>query len=89
MKSRSAKRLQLDVGRRVAELRAQQGLTQEKLAERLRKSVRYLQDVEAGRENLTIQSMAKIARKIGLDAEEFFEVPASRKRQRRGRPPRR
>ncbi len=46
------------VGRRVAELRSG---TQEELAERLGVSIKYLQRIEAGRPNLTIRSLVRIA----------------------------
>lgn len=49
------------VGRRVAELRRAQHLTQESFAERLGVSVRYVQNVEQGRENLTLASMLRLA----------------------------
>lgn len=86
MSSRSFARLRRDVGRRIAELRAEHDLTQEQLAERLHVSVRYLQNIEAGRENLTLETLAKIGRKFALDAADLLVEPASRKAPALGRP---
>jgi len=41
-------RLRLRFGKNVARLRLKRGLTQEKLAERIDKSVRYTQSIEVG-----------------------------------------
>jgi transcriptional regulator with XRE-family HTH domain len=79
-------RLQRDVGRRVAEVRAERGLTQEELAEKVGVSVRYLQAVEAGAENLTIESIANLGNSLRIAAAEFFTAPAATV-SRRGRPP--
>jgi transcriptional regulator with XRE-family HTH domain len=48
-----------NVGRRVAELRAKAGLTQEQQAERLGFTLKYLQRIEGGGENLTVRSLSK------------------------------
>lgn len=55
------RRLLRQVGRRVAGLRAERGLTQEELATRLRMSDRYLRRIEAGEINVSLWSLAKIA----------------------------
>lgn len=75
-----------DVGRRVAELRAGHDWTQEDLAARLNVSIKYIQRVEAGRENLTVDSLYKIGMKLRVDVAELFVPPTSRE-VRRGRPP--
>jgi transcriptional regulator with XRE-family HTH domain len=59
--------LLLNVGRRVAELRASQKLTQEELAERAGISARYIQRIEAGHENLTLTTMASVAKALGVE----------------------
>ncbi|QRK05532.1 helix-turn-helix transcriptional regulator [Archangium violaceum] len=76
-----------NVGRRVAELRGEQGLTQEEFSAEVGVSLRYLQQVEAGRENLTIESLVKLARHLRVRVVALFE-PAQIKIGRRGRPPR-
>ncbi len=53
------------VGRRIAELRRKAGLTQEALAEELGVGWRYVSRAERG-ENLTLQTMAKIANVFGV-----------------------
>jgi transcriptional regulator with XRE-family HTH domain len=77
-----------NVGRRVAELRGERGLTQEEFSAEVGVSLRYLQQVEAGRENLTIESLVKLARHLRVRVVELF-VPAQAQVGRRGRPPRR
>jgi transcriptional regulator with XRE-family HTH domain len=76
-----------DVGRRVAELRRGRDWTQERLAEEAEVSLKYLQRVEAGRENLTVQSLVKLANLLHASMLAFFERPRSRGRPMPGRPP--
>ena len=87
MPARSPATLTRDVGRRVAELRAVQGWTQEAFAELAQVSVGYVRQVESGRENLTIASLAKLAELLGVDAAELLVPPISRE-TKRGRPSR-
>jgi DNA-binding XRE family transcriptional regulator len=76
-----------DIGRRIAEARAERGLTQEAFAEQvLGVSLKYLQHLEAGRENLTVASLVSLAERIGWPLPALFEPPRSRE-VRRGRPP--
>ena len=86
MRNADPDRVVRDVGRRVAELRAQEGLTQAELAEAAGVSVKYLQRIEAGGCNLTIRSLVRLASVLGTSAADLFSQPASRER-RRGRPP--
>lgn len=80
------KRTLSDLGRRIAEVRADAGLTQEEFAERVaRISLKYLQRIEAGRANMTVLTLAKFAARIGVEVKELFDAPASRD-VRRGRP---
>ncbi len=62
------------VGRRIAELRKQAGLTQEELAERLGVGWRYLSRAERG-ENLTLRTMAKIANVLGVEVKSLLNKP--------------
>ncbi len=80
--------VQRSVGRRVAELRADAGLTQEQLAERIKTGCKYVQSIEAGRENLSIQSLVKLANALQVPLDELFAEPKAKK-PKRGRPPRR
>jgi transcriptional regulator with XRE-family HTH domain len=80
------KRTLLDVGRRIAEVRAEAGLTQEQFAERVaRVSLKYLQRIEAGRANMTVLTLAKFAARIGVEVRDLFDPPTARE-VRRGRP---
>lgn len=85
MPARSPAILLRDVGRRVAELRAVRGWTQEVFAERADVSVGYVRQVEGGRENLTLSSIAKLAGLLGVEAMDLLVPPVSREAQR-GRP---
>lgn len=78
-------RVAKDVGRRVAELRTSIGLTQQDLAERAAVSLKYVQRVEAGRENLTIRSLVWLADLVEAKVAELFAAPRTRE-VRVGRP---
>jgi transcriptional regulator with XRE-family HTH domain len=64
-----------DVGRRVAELRLAADLTQEELAEALAVSVKYVQRVERGRCNLTLDSMVKLVNAQGARMADLHVPP--------------
>lgn len=78
-------RLLADLGRRIAELRVDRGLTQEGLAEKMRVTPRYVQSVESGVENLTMRTLAKFANALAIPIVSMFMVP-QRPRPRPGRP---
>lgn len=75
-----------DLGRRVAELRAARGLTQQQFAEELEVTVRYLQGIEAGGENLSVRSLSKLADALEVEVRALFDEPTTRT-VRVGRPP--
>lgn len=86
MATETPERLVRKIGRRIVELRRKKGLTQAELAERLRVSVQWMSRVEVG-ENLTVYTLAKIAKALGMRAINLFEEPAPEVREiRRGRP---
>ncbi len=87
-KQDDAERVTKDVGRRIAELRADMGLTQEQLAERLRMATNNLQRIELGAQNLTIRTLVRFSKVLGVPVGALFEAPRSRV-IRTGRPPRR
>jgi transcriptional regulator with XRE-family HTH domain len=60
-------------------------LTQQQVADRLDLTMRYVQRVEAGEENLTLESLAHLANALRVPLEALFVVPQPRKR-RPGRP---
>jgi transcriptional regulator with XRE-family HTH domain len=78
-------RLQRQVGRRVADLRRTKAWTQDQFAERLGVSLKYVQRVEAGTENLTLGSLARLAGQLGVEVPALF-VAAAKTRVVRGRP---
>jgi transcriptional regulator with XRE-family HTH domain len=79
-------RVTKDVGRRIAELRADLGFTQEQLAERLGMDTNNLQRIELGRQNLTIRTLARLATHLDVRVRDLFDPPRSRV-VRKGRPP--
>lgn len=76
----------LAFGRRVAELRAARGMTQQALATELEVSLQYVQRIEAGRENLTIRSLHRVSDALKAKVPDLFVSPQSTA-ARVGRPP--
>lgn len=72
-----AKRLLRNVGRRIAEARVARRLTQERLAERLGVSARYVQSVEGGDENLTLETLDRFATVLRIDVAALLEPPTT------------
>lgn len=62
-----------NVGRRIRELRGEQGLSQEKLALRAELDRTYIAGVEQGKRNLSIKSLEKIIIALNISFEEFFK----------------
>jgi transcriptional regulator with XRE-family HTH domain len=60
------------LGRRVAELRLERGLTQERLAERLRVAPRYIQQIEGGRQNIEVLTAHRLAKALRVELVELF-----------------
>ena len=82
----SPERLVKRVGRRITDIRRGLGLTQEAFAEALSVSVQYASRIETG-ENLTLHTLAKIARALHVEVIELFEPPEAVVRPpTRGRP---
>jgi len=74
-----------NVGRRIAELRAESNLTQEALSEKLGVTTRWIQSAEAGNENFTLTTLARFANALRVPITELFTPPAKAK-PRPGRP---
>lgn len=72
----------------MAELRGARGWTQALLAERLKVTMRYVQAIELGQQNLSLGSLLKLARALGVEVPALFEPPQPRT-PRPGRPRRR
>lgn len=79
--------VQRSVGRRIAELRAARGWTQEAFAQEAEVSVGYVRRLEAGDENLTLSSMVRLANLLEVAPIDLLKTPRSLL-ARRGRPPR-
>jgi transcriptional regulator with XRE-family HTH domain len=65
------------VARRIAELRAERGWTQELFAEHYWASVKYVQALELGRENLSLATLARVARSLKVPVRALFAAPKS------------
>ena len=76
-----------DVGRRIAELRAARGLTQEQFATRAGIGWKYFQQIESGSENLTLRSLVRFANLLEVSMAELMQPPETRE-VRPGRPAR-
>jgi transcriptional regulator with XRE-family HTH domain len=74
-----------DIGRRIAELRAERGWTQAHFAEVLGIAVSNVQRMEHGRQNFTVRSLVTLAGKLGCSPFSLWEAPTTR-RSRPGRP---
>ena len=90
--SRSSRRATLAqlVARRVSQARTSLGVTQDALAERLGTATRNLQRMESGRQNLTLETIERIA--AALDVDPCMLLPGAPEGplavSRDGRPPR-
>ncbi|MGM9645577.1 MAG: helix-turn-helix domain-containing protein [Eubacteriales bacterium] len=62
-----------DLGDRIKELRQKTGLSQEKFALKIEMDRTYFASVEAGRRNIAIANIKKIADGLGVTLSELFE----------------
>ncbi len=85
MRKEAPERVVEDIGRRLAELRAGRGWTQQDFAARLGISVRYLARLERGLQNFTVHRLVWLASHLGVRAVDLFAPPRTR-RVRVGRP---
>lgn len=67
-----SEKVKISIGRRIRELRRQQNLTQEALAEKAHINVAYLGAAERGQANPTIDILASIAYALDVDISTFF-----------------
>lgn len=82
MRSRRAETVLEDIGRRVAEIRRTHGWTQEDLAEKLGVAARYLQAIEQGDENLTVESLVRLADTLQVSVLELFQPPSTKPKRK-------
>ena len=71
-----------EVGRRIAELRREQGLSQAKLAKMLKSSQQIVADYETGKRHVPVWRLVVLAELMGVEADAFLKVSktASKKR---------
>ena len=62
-----------DFGERVRNLRKQSGLSQEKFALKISMDRTYYASVEAGRRNISLENIKKIADGFGVSLSQLFE----------------
>lgn len=67
--------IQVKVGQRIKELRAQLGISQEALANKAEIDRTYVTDVENGRRNISIQNIEKLVISLEVSLKEFFDSP--------------
>lgn len=72
-----------ELGRRLAAARQVAGLSLSELALRADVSRRYLTDAEAGRANLSVLVLARLARELGTSAASLIDVPAGGRAEER------
>lgn len=63
----------IDLGNRIRELRIQTKLSQEKFALKISMDRTYFASVEAGKRNISIRNIKKIADGLGVSLSELFE----------------
>ena len=63
------------IGRRIAELRNAQGLSQDRLCLMIGFGHTYLVDVENGKRNLGFVNLCKIAAGLGITVSELTDIP--------------
>lgn len=59
-------------GKRIKQLIKAEGFTQEKLAEKVDISAKYLSRVEVGKENPTLELLIKLSLGLGVDVSDIF-----------------
>jgi transcriptional regulator with XRE-family HTH domain len=64
--------MEINVGKNTKRFRKLSGLTQEKLADKVDLSLRYIQNIEDGTRLPTIITLLKIAKALNKDAGDFF-----------------
>jgi len=84
-KRQSSDSVRRALGLQVQEVRRERGLTQEGLADKLAMLPSNYARIEQGRQNVTVDTLVKIANGLGVDVADLFTPPKARK-SRPGRP---
>ena len=72
--------IQEKIGARIKELRTQKKLTQEKLAWDAGVNRTYMNHIENGRKNISINTQEKIIKALGISFSEFFNDTTFKKK---------
>ena len=76
---RSTEAVLRGLGLRIGELRRARGLTQEGAAAELGMLAPNYARIEQGRQNVTVDTLVRIAKALGVGVPELFAQPAARK----------
>jgi len=74
------------LGRKIAELRRLRGFTQAQISELANVSLGYWQAIERGTENLSVRSLVRLSKVLGVNVGTLFEQPRLKTPRRTGRP---
>lgn len=66
------KRLQNKIGKRIRDIRVAKGVTQSELALKTHMTKSYMCEIEAGKKNLTLRTVQKVADCLGVSLEDIF-----------------
>ncbi|WP_257292578.1 helix-turn-helix transcriptional regulator [Endozoicomonas sp. ONNA1] len=70
---RSLTTVQKEFGNRLREIRQEQLLTQEELAHMAGLNRTYIGDIERGEKNITLVSMSRLAKALGIKIRDLFD----------------
>ncbi|MBF0231769.1 MAG: helix-turn-helix transcriptional regulator [Desulfamplus sp.] len=62
------------IGSRIQKIRKKKGMTQDRLAEDVDISPKYLSSIERGKENPTINTLISLSESLDVDLEDFFDL---------------
>ncbi|KAB1641994.1 helix-turn-helix domain-containing protein [Adlercreutzia muris] len=65
-------RLQNRIGKRIRDIRISKGVSQSQLALMTSMTKSYMSEIEAGKKNLTLRTLQKIATSLGITLEDIF-----------------
>lgn len=71
----------MDVGKRIAELREQTGITTNKLANLCGLSQSFVRSVEMGEKGISVESLSLICDVLRISLRDFFDVPDDAKQE--------
>lgn len=63
------------IGRKIQFIREKRGLTQEQMEERTGVNTKYISAIERGQKNVTVRTLEKIAKGLGVELYELFLLP--------------